>query len=365
MQLAEGLRKDGYSVKLTTGRTLEPYEDIESFSKRTDVPLILVDELKRSINPYWDLKALLRLRHIIGSEKPDIVHTHSSKAGFLGRLAARWAGATTIIHSPHGHVFYGYFGKLRTELYILLERLTTRITDRVITLTERGKWDHVSLKVGPSEKFETIFCGIDISKFKGAERDREWIETEFGIPRDSLLAGWVGRLVPIKGCEHFIRACNLAVKQRPDVRFLIVGDGTLRGELEDLMGSLRMEKRMVFAGDRQDVPDIMASLDLFVLSSLNEGLGRVLIEAMACGLPVVATDVGGVGDIVADGETGLLVPPADAIRMSEVMVKVLSDSRLRGRLGRAGEKRAGIFELGRTIERTEELYCRLMEKRLR
>lgn len=361
MRLTEGLRRDGYCVKLVTGRTTDPQEDVEEFSARTGVPVVHMDELRREVSPINDLKALIKLRSLIAEERPEIVHTHSSKAGILGRIAARLAGCPVVVHSPHGHVFYGYFGRLRTLGVVLAERLAAHITDRIFTLTELGKRDHLRFGVGSPDKFVVVPCGIDISKFSSPKRSRKEVREEFGFSC-GVVVGWVGRLVPIKGCEYFLRALKIVMVERPEVKGLVVGDGPLREDLEELSRRLGISGKVVFSGARDDVPELMQAMDILVLTSLNEGLGRVILEAMACGVPVVASSVGGVPEIVVHEETGLLVPPADPRSTADAILKLLNDPYKAQLLSRKGRERAKLFDIKAMVKRTEEVYRKLLEK---
>ena len=363
MQLVEGLQRDGYPVKLVTGRTVEPQEDLSAFSRRTGVPVISVQELKREVSPVDDLIALGKLMRLIGRERPEIVHTHSSKAGILGRSAARLMGCPVIVHFPHGHVFYGYFGRLRTWAVILVERLAARITHCIFTLTELGKREHLRFKVAEPEKFVTVPCGIDLAKFSSPRRSPAEVRAEFGFSPSDIVAGYVGRLVPIKGCEYFLYALELTRRRRSEIKGIIVGDGPLREELEELAKGLGLSESVVFAGVREDIPEIMHALDLFVLTSLNEGLGRVLLEAMACGVPVVASRVGGVAEIVLHRETGLLVPPKDPEEIAGAILEILNDGEKAELFSRKGKERARAFDVTRMLERTEEVYERLLVDR--
>ena len=363
MQLVEGLQRDGYPVKLVTGRTVEPQEDLSAFSRRTGVPVISVQELKREVGPVDDLIALGKLMRLIGRERPEIVHTHSSKAGILGRSAARLMGCPVIVHFPHGHVFYGYFGRLRTWAVILVERLAARITHCIFTLTELGKREHLRFKVAEPEKFVTVPCGIDLAKFSSPRRSPAEVRAEFGFSPSDIVAGYVGRLVPIKGCEYFLYALELTRRRRSEIKGIIVGDGPLREELEELAKGLGLSESVVFAGVREDIPEIMHALDLFVLTSLNEGLGRVLLEAMACGVPVVASRVGGVAEIVLHRETGLLVPPKDPEEIAGAILEILNDGEKAELFSRKGRERARAFDVTRMLERTEEVYERLLVDR--
>ena len=363
MRLVEGLKRDGYPVELVAGRTVEPQENLEAFSLRTGVPVISIEELRRAVRPADDLIALVKLMRLIGRERPEIVHTHSSKAGLLGRLAAWLKGCPVVIHYPHGHVFYGYFGRLRTWAVILTERLAARITHRIFTLTELGKREHIGFGIAGPEKFVTVPCGIDLAKFSSPRRNPTEVRAEFGFSPTDVVAGWVGRLVPIKGCETFLYALELARKRRSGLRGIIVGDGPLRERLEEIAEGLGLSGNVVFAGAREDIPEVMHALDLFVLTSLNEGLGRVLLEAMACGVPVVASRVGGVAEIVLQRETGLLVPSKDPEGIAGAILEILNDGKKAKLFSQKGKERAKLFDVERMIEKTEEVYGELLAAR--
>ncbi len=363
IQLVEGLKRDGYSVKLVTGRTVEPQEDLGAFSRRTGIPVVSIEELRREVNLANDLIALVKLMRLVGRERPEIVHTHSSKAGLLGRLAAWLKGCPVVIHFPHGHVFYGYFGSLRSSAIILAERLAARITHRIFTLTELGKREHIRFGIAGPDKFVTVPCGIDLAKFSSPRRSPSEVRAEFGFSPADAVVGWIGRLVPIKGCKYFLYALELARRRRSDLKGIIIGDGPLRKQLEELAKELGLSESLVFAGVRKDIAEIMHSLDLFVLTSLNEGLGRVLLEAMACGIPVVASRVGGVGEIVLHRETGLLVSPKDPEGIAAAILEILNNKKKAELFSRKGKEKARLFDVERMIEKTEEVYRELLAVR--
>jgi glycosyltransferase involved in cell wall biosynthesis len=362
MQLAEGLARKGYGVTLVTGKTVDPQEDLEAFQKRSGVPVVVVEAMRRAIHPVYDLLAFLTLRRLIVLTQPDIVHTHSSKAGILGRAAAYAAGCRCLIHSPHGHIFYGYFGRMATTIFIVLERMTARITDRVLTLTDLEREDHITRRIRPKGGFGTIPCGIDLERFRRRKKPVEEIREELGILAEATVIGWVGRFVPIKGPEVFIEVIAELQKQRPEVKGLMVGDGERRREAQGYAKQLGIEEDVIFTGMRDDIPDLMGIMDLFVLTSFNEGLGRVLIEAMTAGVPVVATRVGGVPEIIGEEETGLLVPPGDPCATVHAILRVLEESLLARRLVEAGRHRAERFSVTRMIEETERVYKDVIER---
>jgi len=358
LNLAVGLRTKRCDVKVVYGRTSNPGMDLLEFQKVNSIELIEIGELQREINPLKDWIALLKLFLLIRREGPDVVHTHSSKAGILGRAAAWFAGVSVIIHSPHGHIFYGYFNTVWTRLFVLLEKIIAPVTNRIATLTEFGKRDHVELEIASANKFVTIPCGIDLKRFKAGRESARALRRELGISDDEKVVGWVGRLEPIKGCRYFIRACELVADQNRDVRFVISGDGTLGTELQSYAESTGLQDRMLFLGQRKDIPVVMKAFDVFVLSSLNEGLGRVLVEAMASAVPIVATRVGGVPEVLDYGRAGLLVSPKDTGQMAAAILKLVGDRRLAMKLTGQAKRMSRMFTVEKMVDKTFELYTK-------
>jgi len=362
LQLASALQGQRFSIAVAYGPTIDPQEDLAAFQERTGVPFHFVSHLRRSVSPLRDLLALLQLYCLLRREKPALLHTHTSKAGFIGRMAGFLARVPRIVHTPHGHVFYGYFGTAWSRLFVWLERLAAPWTDRIITLTEVGKTEHLRFRIAPAEKFVPIYCGIDLSRFQKPSLERvERLKREYS-PEGKAVVGSVGRLVPIKGYDTFIQACALVNKTHPETRFLLAGDGPLMEELKSLSRRLGLHGAFFWLGDRSDIPEILALLDLFVLSSLNEGLGRVLMEAAAAGVPAVATHVGGVPEIVREGETGLLVPSGDPEKMAEAIRTLLDNPSTRKRMGEEARRRSGeLFGIETMVAKTRSLYESLLE----
>src|SRR5437867_8712577 len=321
------------------------------------VSVFQVPPLVREINPVLDAWATVTLWRLLRRVRPEVVHTHTAEAGAVGRLAARLAGIPVVIHTPHGHIFYGYYGAVASAMIRLLERLLAKITDRIVTLTDRGAQEHVQYTIAGPEKFVTIHSGIDLAEFRSVQVDPAAMRKELGLPPEGPIVGTVGRLVPIKGLEWLLKAAPRVLAEFPQACFVIIGEGPLLGALKQLTSKLGIGLRVVFLGAREDVPECLAALDLFVLPSLNEGMGRALIEAMAVGLPVVATRVGGIPDIVADGTTGLLVPPRDDGALAEAILTLLRDRSRRAVYGEAGRRHvSGRFDVETMVRNIERLY---------
>lgn len=353
--------RERYDVDLISGPTEGAEGSIEDAVREAGIDVLRVPNLVREVRPFQDLLAYRDLVRLFRSRRYDIVHTHTSKAGFVGRLAAAKAKVPIVVHTPHGHIFFGYFNTPLTRMFTLMERHAARRSDKLIALTPRGIREHLDQGVGFPEQWTSIFSGIDLQPFEQAARRREAVRAALGLEPDALAVGGVGRLEPIKGFSYFIAASRIIAQRVPNARFVIAGDGSMAEELRqagaDLGGRLR------FLGLRTDVPDVMAALDVFVAPSINEGMGRVLVEAAAAGVPSVASAVGGVPDIVRDGETGVLVPPKDARALAEAVVTLANDAGLRARIGAEAHRHARAFGLDRMVTEIEALYETLIKEK--
>lgn len=366
-----GLNKNRYEVLLAKGPSIDsqmsPQERIEvdrsiRAAQYAGVGVVTIPGLLRRIAPLYDLLSFLKVLGIIRREKPKIVHTHTSKAGFLGRLAAFMAKTPVIVHTPHGHIFYEYFGRVTTCIFVLIERLLAKITDKIITLTNREGLDHVRFKIAPPEKFVTIHSGVDIQKFITAKLGGDSLKRSFGMGAESLVVGTVGRLVPVKGHKYLIEAAPKILKEVPGVKFVLVGDGYLRPKLERLTYTLNVQDAFLFLDWRSDIPEIMRMFDLFALPSLNEGMGKVLVEAMAAGKPIVASNAGGIPDLVMDGDNGLLVPPKNSDQLAEAIIKLLKDDKRRTEMGNRGEAMVKRYSVESMVKKIDALYMELLTK---
>jgi glycosyltransferase involved in cell wall biosynthesis len=357
LDLARRLRRRGARVGIAVGPTNDPQEDLENFAHETGVVFIPIPHLKRPVSLFSDWLAYKELKSYIRLFRPHIVHTHTSKAGILGRFAARAAGVGRIVHTPHGHIFYGYFGPLTTRLFIRAERLAAGITGRVVTLTRKGRDDHLQVGIGRPEQYRIIPSGIDVERYISADRSK--VRKEIGCG-DSRTVGWAGRLTPIKNCAAFLHAAAEISRREPGVRFLVAGDGEERDMLHQLARSLGLGGKVVFLGDRRDMPEVLAAMDVFVLSSRNEGFGRVIVEAMASGAPVVSTNVGGAAEVLGEGKAGLLVPSDAPGELAAAVMQILGDKALYDRLRDSGRKRAADFDIRVTVDAYEKVYLELL-----
>ena len=322
----------------------------------------LIPDLGREIRALRDVRTLAALMRVIRRVRPHIVHTHTAKAGAVGRLAAVLCGVPVVVHTFHGHVLRGYFSPAKTAVYRAIERGLARRTDRLLTVTDRVRDELLALGVGRPEQYTTVPLGFDLAPLVQAARRRGELRAELGVG-SAPLVGIVARLVPIKAHEVFLDAAARIRTAVPDARFLIVGDGACRPALEARVDALGLREAVRFLGWRADLDRLYADLDVVVLTSRNEGSPVALIEAMAAGVPVVSTAVGGVPDVVADGTSGLLAPMDDAAAVADHTVALLRDRVRAASMGSEGRGRVvATYSADRLVADIESLYTALVER---
>jgi glycosyltransferase involved in cell wall biosynthesis len=306
--------------------------------EKAGIRWMLLPSLSREVHPIKDAQVLWQLIRLFLQERPTLVHTHTSKAGVLGRIAAGVTQVPVIIHTPHGHVFYGHFGPFRSWLFLQIERVLSVFTDRMIALTEAERQDHLDRNVGTADRFAVVPSGIDRERFIQARVQGKQQPDWFGCPPEALVVGSVGWLTDIKGHEYLIEAVSMLKSDFPALHLVIVGSGDRREGLVRQAESIGLRGRVHFLGHREDIEACLAGMDLFVLPSMNEGMGRALIEAMAVGLPVIASGVGGIPAVIDHEHTGLLVPPGDAGALAQAMRRMLDRPEWARQLGMAASR---------------------------
>ncbi|HLJ55010.1 MAG TPA: glycosyltransferase, partial [Chthonomonadaceae bacterium] len=296
-----------YPTLLVTGVEGPSEGSMRYLAESLNVRPHVIPEMGREISWRDDVVALWKLIRLMRHEKPDVICTHTAKAGTLGRVAALIALAgrrKRIFHTFHGHVFHGYFTPRKTRIFLRIEQLLARVTDRLVAVTDTTCQELVEYGVAGEGRIAVIPLGFDLAPFHACGRFRGELRAELGLAPDALLLGIVARLVPIKRIDTFLAAVKQVRETYPNIHAAVVGDGELRSALEETARSLGVADAVHFTGFRTDLPRVYADLDLVVLSSVNEGLPVSIIEAMACGRVVVSTEVGGVPDLISDGETG-------------------------------------------------------------
>ena len=340
---------------------------VEEALKMEGVKVYLLPHLVREIRPLKDFKALISLVQLlrqIHSLSEDsrhlIVHTHGSKAGIMGRWAAKIASVERIIHTYHGFGFHDYQPKFVKWFYILLEWFTSRITTRFICVSHANREKGIKLGLFKDDQVCLIRSGIDLERFSSPQRSREEVRKELGISLDAPLATMIACFKPQKAPLDFVHLAGLVKKEVPQARFLLVGDGILRGEIEDLKTQLGLEEKLILLGWRRDVPEILNASDCLVLTSLWEGLPRVFPEAMCLGIPIVATRVDGAPEVVKDGVDGFLLPPRDVEGMAEKVIYLFENPDKAKEMGERGKKKVKEFDCYKMVREQEELYSTLL-----
>jgi glycosyltransferase involved in cell wall biosynthesis len=326
---------------------------------------VRIDELGREISPLRDLLATIRLARLIRKERPQILHTHTAKAGTVGRVAARLAGSRRppiVVHTFHGHVLRGYFGPVRTLLFRLLERWLAAGTTALIAVSPQVRDDLVALGVAPRERFVVIRLGIELDERVTPEQNgRAESRRYLGIPGDRFAVGWIGRMTAVKRTDDVLIAFKSLRDGGVDAVLCMVGDGPDRLQLEQRAHELGVARDTVFLGYQEDVAPFYAAFDALVLPSGNEGTPVTVIEALAAERPVVATRVGGVPDVVRDGEDGFLVEAGATDDLADRLGRLARDPALRARMGRKGRERMlPRYAVERLVDDVDELYRSLL-----
>ncbi len=354
------LDRSVYEVDLVAGRTQDPLGMAADFIARHGIHCRYVNDLVRDVHPWKDGAAFIRLVRLIRDGKYDIVHTHSSKAGILGRWAAHVAGVKKIVHTPHGHVFYGYFSKIVTRVFLEVERCSARITAKLVALTPKGVEEHLSLGVGKPDQWVSIPSGIDHEAFRLSIGARAVYRQLLGLEDQDIVLVCAARLEAIKNHKVLIDMLPHLQKGHAGVKLVLLGDGEAKDELAQYARAAGVSGRVIFAGFRHDVALTFSACDIFVMASLNEGMGRSVLEAMAIGLPVVVSRVGGLPAIVTDGVDGILLSPTDVDGWVKAVSSLIADPALRLRLSRAAKKRVNDqYGVVRMVKDIEKVYASL------
>jgi len=360
--LTRGLDEGIFQSKLVFGIVDQNEGDMSYLARGNGISFTEVVPLKNEAGLLGNLRAFVQLYQLIRREKPNVVHVHLLKARFLGGLAAKAARVPVVLETLHGDLFTGYYGFLKTQAILMAERiLGFLVMDKVLAVSEGVKESILRSRIASASKVEVIPLGLELEKFLLRPQLAGELRRELGIQDGDRLVGIVGRMVPIKGHRNFLQSASKVLRSCSNVRFVLVGDGLLRREMEMECRRLGITKAVTFLGWRRDLDKIYADLDMVVMSSLNEGTPVSLIEAMAAGKAVVATRVGGVPDVVEDGKTGLLVPPKDPKALADAILRLLNDDDLRRSLGERA--RASVYpkyDVSRLVQEMKDFYLSLI-----
>ncbi len=385
--LTQGLQSPEWNSVLVAGTVPAGEEDMSYFAEAMGVSPVFMPEMSREITPK-DFLTIWKLYLLFRRERPDIVHTHTAKAGTVGRLAGllyRWLTPQTLmgrprkcqfVHTYHGHIFHSYYGSLKTRAFLTIEKVLARIgTDRIIVISEQQRAEiNEEFRVGRANKFSVVPLGLDLSLFQDWQARRHKLREELSLTADDILVGIVGRLTEVKNHKLFLDSIaafkkSFAATPPQKVLFAVVGDGSLRQQLEKQATALGLLDDVVFLGSRRDMENIYPAFDIAALTSLNEGTPLTLIEAMANARPVVSTLVGGVVDLLgptvsknAEGryvicERGIGVPAEDSDAFASAMALLAHDEGLRREIGEAGlQFVTSRYSKDRLLDDVRQLY---------
>jgi glycosyltransferase involved in cell wall biosynthesis len=347
---------------LVTGRGGELFNEAINFRN-----IFIAKDLVREIRPLQDVKAFFQICEFIKkiaalnpASAPLIVHTHSSKAGILGRWAAWWMSIPIIIHSIHGFGFHDYQPTLIRNLFIFLEKFTALVTTKFIAVSAANWQKGVGISLFPPEKAVVIRSGIDIARVQNPRVSRTEFRKSLDIPETAPVVAMIACLKPQKAPLDFIRVCAHVAREIPHAYFLVVGDGELREAVEHEIKDRKLQHRLYLLGWRTDIPEILNAIDVLVLTSRWEGLPRVFPEAMAAGVPVVATRVDGAPEAIKDGVNGFLFAPGDVTGIAHQTIALIKNPLQRRSMGRQGSQMVEEFAIERMVQQQESLYDMLL-----
>lgn len=353
------LRDYGDEVLLITGPPLGPEGSLLERARAGGVPVEVISQLRRPIDPLRDLISYWQLKNALRRFRPEVVHTHSAKGGLFGRAAAWSLGVPAVIHTVHGAPFHPYQGRGARRLFQACERWAAKRCHAMVSVADAMTDLMVAAGVAPRDKFTTIYSGMEVEPFLRCDEHRERVRRELGYRPEHVVVGKIARLFRLKGHDDVIRAAGSVVAAEPNVRFLLVGDGVLRDQLERQIAAAGLADQFQFTGlvSPERIPELIAATDIVVHASLREGLARVLPQALIAGKPVVSYDVDGAREVVISGQTGCLVSPRDVAGLAAALQRLAADPVLRNRLGQEGCRRfTDAFRHERMTAQVREVY---------
>ncbi|MBU1862816.1 MAG: glycosyltransferase family 4 protein [Candidatus Omnitrophica bacterium] len=361
----EGLHANAeYDVDLITGPAIGPEGTLLDRAYKNKISVLLIHEMRRNLNVYYDTIAFIKLYKLFKSKKYDIVHTHSSKAGILARAAAHIANVPVIIHSIHGLAYHRFENQVLNIIYIYVERLVSRWTQKIITVCPEMTRKALAEKVGTPEQYQTIYSGIETERFTTASKsDATLLRNELDIPENALVVGKIARLFYLKGHTYLLPAIKKVIDRKPNTYFLLVGDGILKNMLQHEAKKLGIDRHIRFVGlvKPEEIPRYVQCMDIVVHLSLREGLPRVVPQAFLCKKPVVVYDIDGAYNIVEDGKNGFLIPPKSIDMISEKILFLIENKDVRSKMGMDGYHKAiDLFPYERMVKELDALYKEYM-----
>lgn len=362
---------DSFETRILSGKLANGETAPEELLQKMKAPVTYISSMERELGLWNDLKALREIRKIIREYKPDIVHTHAAKSGALGRVAAWIENVPVIIHTYHGHVFHSYFGRVKTFIFISIERFLARISSSIITISNQ-QFDEIAhqFKIAPVSKFNIIPLGFDFSRFRDENGlKRHSFRKEFGMSDGDIALCIAGRITAIKNHKMFFKALVRVFSQHEKgVYAFVVGDGEMKDELISfcsekglpVTGTATGKSSVIFTSWRSDMENVFNGIDICCLTSLNEGTPVTAIEAMYCKKPVVSTRVGGVPDVVEDGVSGILTPSNEAEPFANALLNLIENEKVRYKIGENARRGAENFSIEKLVSELSGLFLKLI-----
>jgi len=359
----DGLQRLGYDVEIITGPPIPSEGDMFSEAQSRGVRVKVITSMKRRIHPLNDALAFLQVLRLIRHGHYHIVHTHSSKAGILGRLAAKLAGVPVVVHTIHGLPFHDFMSAAPRRLFILAERLGTALSGRVISVTDAIIRKCITAGIGSPERFVTVRSGFEMEPYLHPPGDPAYLRGSLGIGPDEFVVGSIGRFNALKGQGYLLDAIPAVLRKVSNVRFVLVGSGESDPELRARAKALGVSDRVVFTGriDQERIPLYIAMMDILVHTSLREGLARVLPQALAAGKPAVSFDLDGAHEVIRDGVTGRLVTACDQARLERALIDLLENPAQARAMGAAGREFVReAWTVNAMVEGVDTVYRQLL-----
>lgn len=355
----EGQHQLGHDVTLITGPAIGPEGSLMERAQRFGYRVEVIDEMRRAIHPSRDWKTYRRLIERLEAIRPDVVHTHSSKAGIIGRWAAHRAGVPIIVHTIHGLAFTASTRALVNGMYKFLERRTARISNKIVCVADAMTKQSLTANIGRADQYVTVYSGMEIEPFLNPPVPRTEIRARLGLADDHVAVGTIARLFELKGHDDLLDLAPRLCEKFPDLRFLWVGDGLLRQQFEDRIAAMNLKDRFILTGlvPPAKIPELVNAMDILVHPSRREGLARALPQAALAGKPVITYDIDGNREALIDGKTGFLLPPFDKDRLAESLGTLMGDAAMRESFGAAGREFAKHrFAASVMVNELEKVY---------
>ncbi|HOJ30989.1 MAG TPA: glycosyltransferase family 4 protein [bacterium] len=361
-----GLKQRGHEVILISGPSRGPEGSMQKDIEKTDVYLIIIPELVRDISIWHDVIAFFKLGQIFRKHRFDIIHTHSAKAGFIGRIAAKFfSKKSKVVHTLHGSSFHPYQNALVRYFYILCEKIASKFTDYFISVSSVILDNHIKRGIVRKQGHSVIRSGFQVEEYKQAYQFREEVRKQLGLINKNILIGMIGRLFPLKGQEYLLRVFAKISDDYPDTHLMLVGDGILRKDFENFVKANHLQQRVHFTGlvEPEKIPLFASSIDIGVHTSLREGLPRAVVQILAAGSPVVAFNIDGAKEVIQNGINGFLVPARNEAMLEEKLRLLIEHPEERKRMGIAGQHMVfEEFSTEKMVAKIEKVYFNIIEK---